>query len=38
MTEVDSISPDLTDDQRQKVLWQNADQLYGLGLAAAVPA
>jgi uncharacterized protein len=38
MTEVGSISPDLTDDQRQKVLWQNADQLYGLGLAAAVPA
>jgi uncharacterized protein len=38
MTEIDSISPDLTDDQRQKVLWQNADQLYGLGLAAAVPA
>jgi predicted TIM-barrel fold metal-dependent hydrolase len=38
MTEVDSISRDLTDEQRQKVLWQNADKLYGLGLAAAVPA
>ena len=38
MTDVDSISSDLTDEQRQKVLWQNADKLYGLGLGAAVPA
>ncbi len=40
MTEASSVSPDLTDEQRQKILWQNADKLYGLGLglAAAVPA
>ncbi len=38
MTELDSISRDLSDDQRQKILWQNADTLYGLGLGAAVPA
>jgi predicted TIM-barrel fold metal-dependent hydrolase len=38
MAEASSISADLTDAQRQKILWQNADKLYGLGLAAAVPA
>lgn len=34
MTEVSSVSRDLTDEQRQKILWRNADELYGLGLAA----
>ena len=37
MAEASSISPGLTDEQRQKILWQNADTLYGLGLGAAVP-
>lgn len=35
MADVNSISPELTEAQRQKLLWQNADKLYGLGLAAA---
>ena len=38
MVEVSDLSRDLTDEQRQKILWKNADQLYGLGLGAAVPA
>jgi predicted TIM-barrel fold metal-dependent hydrolase len=38
MAEIGSVSAELTDAQRQKILWQNADQLYGLGLAAALPA
>ncbi len=38
MTEVSEVSLDLTDDQRQKILWRNADRLYSLGLAAATPA
>jgi predicted TIM-barrel fold metal-dependent hydrolase len=37
INETSSLSPDLTDEQRQKLLWKNADNLYGLGLAAAVP-
>jgi predicted TIM-barrel fold metal-dependent hydrolase len=38
--EPDSIPPDLTNAQRERLLWRNADDLYGLGLAAAnsVPA
>jgi predicted TIM-barrel fold metal-dependent hydrolase len=38
MTSVSELSLDLTDEQRQKILWRNADKLYGLGLEAAVPA
>ena len=38
MTEPSSVSLDLTDEQRQKLLWRNADALYGLGLAATVAA
>lgn len=38
MTEPSSVSLDLTDEQRQKILWRNADKLYGLGLAAAATA
>jgi uncharacterized protein len=38
MHEADSLSLDLTDEQRQKILWKNADQLYGLGLASRTPA
>jgi predicted TIM-barrel fold metal-dependent hydrolase len=37
MTEVGELSRELTDEQRQKILWQNADKLYGLGLAARAP-
>jgi predicted TIM-barrel fold metal-dependent hydrolase len=37
MIDADSMFGDLTDEQRQKVLWRNADELYGLGLAAATP-
>lgn len=37
MVDVDSLSPDLTEEQRQKILWRNADELYGLGLAAREP-
>jgi predicted TIM-barrel fold metal-dependent hydrolase len=36
INETSSLSRDLTDEQRQKLLWKNADTLYGLGLAAAV--
>jgi predicted TIM-barrel fold metal-dependent hydrolase len=38
MTTPDALSPDLTDEQRQKILWQNADKLYGLGLGAPAVA
>jgi predicted TIM-barrel fold metal-dependent hydrolase len=38
MTDTDALSADLTDEQRQKILWRNADKLYGLGLAQAAPA
>jgi len=38
MVEVGDLSPELTDEQREKILWKNADKLYGLGLGAAVPA
>lgn len=37
MHEASALSKDLTDQQRQKILWRNADQLYGLGLATAAP-
>jgi predicted TIM-barrel fold metal-dependent hydrolase len=38
MADAKAARPGLTDEQRQKLLWQNADKLYGLGLAAAVQA
>ncbi len=37
MTEADAVLPDLAGEQRQKILWQNADKLYRLGLAATAP-
>jgi predicted TIM-barrel fold metal-dependent hydrolase len=35
MTDVSDLSPGLTPEQREKILWKNADKLYGLGLGAA---
>jgi predicted TIM-barrel fold metal-dependent hydrolase len=32
MTEISDLPAGWTDEQREKVLWQNADKLYGLGL------
>jgi predicted TIM-barrel fold metal-dependent hydrolase len=38
MGDVGALPGDLTDEQRQKILWRNADRLYGLGLGAAAAA
>ena len=38
MAETSDLPAGLTDAQRQKVLWQNANELYGLGLRVEAPA
>ena len=35
MSTADALPAGLTGEQREKILWKNADRLYGLGLAAA---